>query len=89
MYIEGWAFNSKGAEIANARAGLFESNKHRIPELCMSKAIMYGRHEYRGKWPADLDALTIAVLCDGGNTCFGAAVDGAPGSNFSCTVYTD
>lgn len=49
-----------------------------------------GKTVYSGTLPSDhnLSPLDIAILCDGGNTCFGGIVE-TFGLNFTCTIWTD
>lgn len=89
MYISGWAFNSNAAEISAARAARFKELQPRLGELQTQRYSAYNRNEHTGQWPADLSAEDIAIMCDGGNTCFGGNVEGVPGGTFRCTIYTD
>lgn len=88
--IPGWAYTATQDEEAKRRSDRYKEIQHWGKDAIQSVSPQYGRTHYKGVIPpgSNLSAEDIAILCDSGNTCFGASVD-MDGGHFSCTIWTD
>ena len=89
-HIHGWAFTSREKEEQARRQERYGQLKHYRNQVVKNITPMYGMTKYSVRVPEGL-ALSpedLAILCDDGNTCFGATVD-FHGREGIVTIFTD
>lgn len=97
-YIKGFAFTADEKEESTRRYNrykeLIEQGFERKDNNFIKwerTEVKYGRNTYRGELLEGSPTITdmdLAILCDSGNTCFGASVD-RTGRKFKVDVSTD
>ena len=89
MQITGYAFKKDWEEIAKLRLARYDKIAHKRANIIKNVYPGHGQTKYQGDiGDENLSPLDIAILCDYGNTCFGATVRVENG-RFWCTVWTD
>ncbi len=88
--VPGWAFTTDESAESTRRRVRYDEIKHLRDDVIQGRNPMHGMTRYTGCAPESLDLtdLDIALLCDDGNTCFGATVNWS-GRCFRCTIFTD
>ena len=88
--IAGWAFTKEEKEESERRRTRYAEIKHLREALHLQVNPCYGMTKYSGTIPKDqtITDLDLALICDGGNTCFGGSVLRG-GEKFYCTIFTD
>lgn len=88
--IPGWAFTPTQEEEKQRRLDVFKRLKYLRPQIIKNVNPMYGMTKYSVRVPEGvaLSDEDIAIICDDGNTCFGASVDRS-GREAIVTIFTD
>lgn len=88
-HVSGFAYLGNEAEIRKSRQAKYNQLRGYVVKLT-SIDHLGTRSVYQGEIPEGLDLsdLDIALICDGGNACFGADVS-RHGNTFTCTIFTD